>query len=829
MANITNFVPEYYVQERISVHSSYRNEITKINNKTKLMMRNFRLIWGFALCAIATLGTSCVDNEFRIDEVSGEITIASGDTSLPLGYLPDQRLGDIINASSISNLVVYENGDYALAIEGTPQEFNIDGMQTSFTIPQTTTQVTIAYPDFSITEHSASINKDFNVGAMFGGTAMPNIAIPVPAGHEISGVKEGELTYDLSFDVPTQVANIRKIFLKPDNDNVPGASIRVDFNLNSLAVVNGGGKVSVRLEAPKGYELYGEDLKLLSGNTYEVNNRTFAAGQQSVAFCTYIRSVENTAAIQDGKLQLPSVLKYHISYTMTTTAGTVTLSDAPSLQIQSNLHYDDAEIELRGFDLGQIGSPVGKTINVRNIPEEVKSVKEVAFTDATVFCAYIDGLDWLPKSVSDNLIVEMTMPEYFELESVKPGLYNPATRTLKASLSDLHKSQTNRGIELRLHSISFDGNGLVPKDEEIDVDFTIAMKVGIKEGTIVKVSEILHRNDIKINAGIAETALHLASIAGHIDYSYVENMTIGLGDLANLGLDVSKLDVSPILRFTLNNEFTIPVTASAHFTPMKGSNAQTDKVIALDNVHINAGVMENGAPKSVATNIVIAKAERRAELEKDGVVFIESDLSKIFEGELPDKVNVNLTVKTDPTQLYTFHAAPRFTESYSYSVEVPFEFGGNLDMSYSDEVTGLNDTMQDLAAENLRVGDLTIIAEIGNSSPLELILNAEFIDVNGNRTKDIQLEIDPSASKIAGSPDGKSVKMSTVKIALKRSGNSTSLTPLKSVDGIRFSLRAKSAASGTVALNAEQTISARLTLNVKGGVGIDVNNVIGIE
>ena len=127
---------------------------------------------------------------------------------------------------------------------------------------------------------------------------------------------------------------------------------------------------------------------------------------------------------------------------------------------------------------------------------------------------------------------------------------------------------------------------------------------------------------------------------------------------------------------------------------------------------------------------------------------------------------------------------------------------------------------------NLRVGEVSIDAEIGNSSPLELMLDAEFIDIEGNRTKDIQLEIDPASAKIAGSPDGKSVKTSIVKIAIKRSGNNTSLEPLKKVDGIRFSLRAKSAATSAVALNTEQTISARLTLNINGGVSVDINELI---
>lgn len=790
------------------------------------MKRNFRLIGCFVAFAIVAFGTSCVDEEFRIDEVSGEITIAQGKTSLPLGYLPEKRLGDLITASSIQNLVVYQNGDYALAFEGAPQEFNISGMQTSFAIPQTTTQITIDYPNFAITEQSAVINEDFNVGAIFNGAAIPNIAIPIPAGHEITGLKEGSLDYDLSFNVPKQVECIRKIFLKPDNENVPGASIRVKFNLNSLASINGGGKVSVRLEAPQGYELYGEDLKPLSGNIYAINDRTFAAGQRSVEFCAYIRSVENNATIENGKLHLPSALKYHISYSMTTQAGTVTLSDAPSLTINSHLRYDDAEIELLSVDLNQVGAPIGKTINVKNIPSEVKSVKGVNFTDQTVLCAYIDGLDWFPKSVSDKVFIEMTMPEYFEFESLKPGIYDPTTRRLHATLTDLQRSSTNKGIELRLRSISFNDDGLIPNDGDIEVDFTIDAKAGIAKGTRVRVSEILYNKDIKLEAGIEKAELYVESISGRIDYTYDENMSISLGDLSDLALDVTKLDVSPVLRFTLNNEFTIPVVASARLTPMKGTTEQTNKIISLNDIAIKAGVMENGTPKSVATNIIIAKADRKADFDGQDVIFIEEDLSKVFEGEIPDKVNISFTVKTDPSQLYTFYAAPQFTESYSYAVDIPFEFGAGLDLAYSDEATGLQDTMKELSDMNLRVGEVSIDAEIGNSSPLELMLDAEFIDIEGNRTKDIQLEIDPASAKIAGSPDGKSVKTSIVKIAIKRSGNNTSLEPLKKVDGIRFSLRAKSAATSAVALNTEQTISARLTLNVNGGVSVDINELI---
>lgn len=793
------------------------------------MMRNFRLIGCFAALLISCVCSSCVDNEFDIAQTSGEITLASGETELPLGYLPDKKLGDLLTTSSIENLVVAPNGDYSLAFAGEEQQFNIDGMQTSFSIPQTTTQILIDYPDFTITEQEAVIHEDFNIGAMMGGSALPNVSISIPAGHQISGKKEGELNYDLSFSVPKQVERIRKIYLKPDNASVPGASIRVVFTLNSLASVNGGGTVSVRLEAPQGYELYGEDLKLLSGNTYEINNRPFAAGEREVEFCAYIRSVENTSTIENGKLTLPSALKYSVSYTMTTAAGTVTLSDAPSLIIDSHLRYDDAEIELLSVDLNQVGTPIGKTISVTNIAKEVKSVKGVNFTDETIFCAFIGGLDWFPKSVTDKVFVEMVMPEYFEFESVRPGLYDPATRCLRATLTDLQRTSTNKGVELRLRSITFDGVGKVPENGNLELGFTIDAKAGIERGTRVLVSEILYNKDIRLEAGIDRTELHIESISGNIDYTYNESLSLNLGDLSDIGLDIARLDVSPVLRFTLNNEFTIPVWASVLLKPMTGSTVHTEKVLELKDIEIKQGVMENGVPKSVATNIIIARPERAEEFSSPEITFVGCDLSRIFDGSVPQKIDVEMSVKTNPELLYTFYTAPKFTESYSYSVDIPLTFGEELDLTYSDEVNGLNETFADLAEYNLRVGEVELIAEIGNSSPLELLLDAELIDKNGNRTKDIQLDIDPSAAKIAGSKDGKTAQVSTVKIAIKRSGNNTSLAPLAKVDGIRFTLHAKSAATSAVALNAEQTISARVTLKVDGGVGVDLKDFLATQ
>ena len=52
-----------------------------------------------AVCAFATI--ACVDQSFDLNNVSKEVTVGSGTTTLPLGYLNDKSLGELLDGNDI--------------------------------------------------------------------------------------------------------------------------------------------------------------------------------------------------------------------------------------------------------------------------------------------------------------------------------------------------------------------------------------------------------------------------------------------------------------------------------------------------------------------------------------------------------------------------------------------------------------------------------------------------------------------------------------------------------------------------------------------------------
>ena len=62
-----------------------------------------------AVCAFATI--ACVDQSFDLNNVSTEVTVGSGTTTLPLGYLNDKSLGELLEGNDIEGLHADENGD----------------------------------------------------------------------------------------------------------------------------------------------------------------------------------------------------------------------------------------------------------------------------------------------------------------------------------------------------------------------------------------------------------------------------------------------------------------------------------------------------------------------------------------------------------------------------------------------------------------------------------------------------------------------------------------------------------------------------------------------
>ena len=59
-----------------------------------------------AVCAFATI--ACVDQSFELNDISKEVTVGSGKTTLPIGYIEDKTIGDLLEGQEIDGLTIDE-------------------------------------------------------------------------------------------------------------------------------------------------------------------------------------------------------------------------------------------------------------------------------------------------------------------------------------------------------------------------------------------------------------------------------------------------------------------------------------------------------------------------------------------------------------------------------------------------------------------------------------------------------------------------------------------------------------------------------------------------
>ena len=126
------------------------------------------------------------------------------------------------------------------------------------------------------------------------------------------------------------------------------------------------------------------------------------------------------------------------------------------------------------------------------------------------------------------------------------------------------------------------------------------------------------------------------------------------------------------------------------------------------------------------------------------------------------------------------------------------------------------------ASYDVKVGDITIIAEIENTLPLALEAEVELFDANGEAV-DIDVTFVEGYDRINGSEDGVTATNSTLRLNIG-AGKSIDTKKLSKIDGIAFTLVAKSDANGSVAINAKQGVGARLSLELDGGITVDVKD-----
>ena len=767
--------------------------------------------------------TACVDKDYRIDEVSSEITLISGTTKLHIGGLEQKSLGELLGDTEVEGLNKDAEGNYAYTYSGVGETIKIEDFENRFTIPATESQFTVEYPSFALDMEGVVINDDATIVvdtdflSQIGSATLPEALLPQIPKLEGSYTKtfSGDDMH-LIFNVPEQVENIKRITFKEIDKGHHGAPLRLTVDFAGLAGVNGGGEVNINLGLTGGkFRLVDANNELVcEGNEY-VEKFTIAAGTDKLDFVLYVESVENTSPLNaDHALDIPIELSCDVTFDIKTKAGNFNLSERPTFDLFADFEYGDAEIVMSNdaYLVEYVPTEFTK-INVNDLPKEVKCINSLELTDDAQINFYAHGLGWLGEN-GEKVIIEVTMPDYLVLHAIEGAgyEYDEQRHVLKTTIADI-----DDGVEVAIERLDFGSEGLVP-----DANGSLQLELGFEvdayfvDDASIVLSSLIHDGNVVISTGIEEMDLSLKAISGKVDYSYLfepeEPIEINTEGLE--GLDIQGLGLSPVITLNVENPLTIPLNLEGKLF----DDCQREIVLEAT---LNPATYENGKVVPALNKVVIA-----AKKPAYDCVFVKVDFDEELKGKIPSLFDFSFNIGVDSEQTHTLYVPEELEINYDYNVTIPVALNENLAISYAGEAGELNEIFAQLADYNVRVGDVVLIAEVENTTPLALEAKASLFNLDGSES-DARVAFEEGYGRIGGSKDGVTPEKSTLRLALGTDGGDGIVASnLSAIDKVTFELKANSDAEGDVALKEEQYISAKLWIEIGGGITIDINDFI---
>lgn len=785
------------------------------------------------MVAMLLMFASCVDETFRIDEVSKEVTVG-GDSAvtLPLGSLNERTIGELLGDTEVSGLDVDAEGNFVYSYVGERSTVNIDGVTSEFEIPSIAASFDVDYPEFSFDMEPITINEEDDIsisgldsyitegeGYIPEGLAMPRVQC------RYTHVIDSDDLH-IEFDVPEQIMNVDKIYFRDVDGNHQGAPMRFSVALNGLKEINAGGELKFDLTLEGGtFRILDADGGELCDGDHFSEQYPIAQGVETIDFVIYVESITNTTTLDNNNhLDIPLKMTYNMELDVATKAGRFNINDKPHIALSADFVYGDADVAVdSSVDLVKCDVVGGERIMIEDLPEQLKSINRVAMAqnDSSIVNLYARGMSWL-GDLAEDIVVEVALPDYLKLYHVEGETYdfNEATGVLTASVADLDK-----GVSVAIEALDFGPEGISANDNgDVELLFEPTIVARFREGSHVSVSQLKHEGDFSVKVGVTSTMLTIESLSGMVDDVFKVEETFALEGLDDIDVEIEGVGLKPVIEVNLSHPFTIETSLSGVVTPSTGGELNEENAVVFDDVVIKAAEYVGGEIAPAEVTIIIADETLRDRYSDAKYTFVACDVTKLLVGSLPDAINIKLDLGVDTVEMQTLYVADDFSVSYDYKVEVPIIVDDTLRIRYSDEVADLSSIFEMVSEYDVQVGDVTLIAKVTNTTPLEFGANVVLKDVEGRETE-AQVRI-VEGDRILGSSDGVTPKESILRLELDL-GDGGRITKLAEVDAVAFELVASSAANeGGVALNRDQKVGATLQLQIDGGVTVDIDQFI---
>ena len=514
----------------------------------------------FLCICVAFSFASCIDRDFDLADVSGEVTLGGDELVVPIANIEPIYLGDLIEDGEFINS--NNEGTYQISYTSygdDPTKFekiSIDGIS----IPAITglspelEPIGFSFQQLPTTLSMAGVSQTFEVEyPSLGGIVniqpiemKEGLNLKLPLEKKQGAINEAalkilkmngldvvssqyasETVFNAEIKILEQLKKVAWVQFGCSKHPY-GAPFEVKIDLQGLQDIVGGGNLSVNIAFPEGYYLRDENGEDYPADTHNILARdvVLQPKQKKVEFLVYLNRIDySDHEFEDGKLKIDDHIKYSYELDLNLCAGSYNLDNMPKFSIEAAPEYKDVEVVINHFEMEGANYAVNYAFD--GMPKGV-DIERVAFKD-TYLTLSLKGLEWL--HVMDNLTDEplpaqlkVTMPECMHFE--ESSLF--ANHVLSASADDL-----SEGIRLKLDYIDCKANGVKQENGQLLIASNIVAEIDLHnmDGHTVLVSSLTPPSTpLAISVEIADAQLKLDTENTKVTWSGDKSFDLDLGD-----------------------------------------------------------------------------------------------------------------------------------------------------------------------------------------------------------------------------------------------------------------------------------------------------------
>ncbi len=256
---------------------------------------------------------------------------------------------------------------------------------------------------------------------------------------------------------------------------------------------------------------------------------------------------------------------------------------------------------------------------------------------------------------------------------------------------------------------------------------------------------------------------------------------------------------SPNLSVILKSNVGIPINGMTTITPIIGNQRIEQNAISF-NMGFPMSIDPN---KDMVSKYWIASSKSGAPAD---FTFIEKNISSLIK-KIPDAINLSVVPSTDISVQHILDCNAIYKLSANCNFVIPFAFGKDLSISFSDTLANLPDMFGKLLSSS----EILLGGEVENTIPLQMELSVALLDGNNN-----PINI-TSNKQIIKAPVQSGVPVKTP-LSLSIKGNKTAINGKKLV----VNFKAVSGEVEGLPLNSKSYLRAVLNAKIPGGVEIEI-------